>query len=88
MDGQKMKKDQTLLITGASGFTGRHACLHFSALGYRVVAVVRKKVEFTPEVEVISCDLTNKAAVFELIERVQPSYLLHLSGQNHVGISW
>ncbi len=35
----------SVLITGAGGFTGLHACRHFLGMGYRVTAVVRKEPE-------------------------------------------
>lgn len=76
-----------LLITGASGFTGQHACSHFIKAGYEVTAVTRTDLN-NPEVLVEQCDLTNEEAVRKLIKKVKPQYLLHLAGQNHVGHSW
>jgi len=76
-----------LLITGANGFTGNHACSHFAKAGFKVIAVVRNHAPadlFQTEI----CDLTNKKAVTEMIKKVKPQYLLHLAGQNHVGESW
>lgn len=76
-----------LLITGANGFTGNHACSHFAKAGFKVIAVVRNHAPaglFQTEL----CDLTNKKAVTEMIKKVKPQYLLHLAGQNHVGESW
>ncbi|WP_246079176.1 hypothetical protein [Paenibacillus piri] len=34
-----------IVITGASGFTGRHACAHFAGLGFEVVAAVPLRLE-------------------------------------------
>ncbi|MRX72301.1 NAD-dependent epimerase/dehydratase family protein [Bacillus lacus] len=79
-----------MMITGASGFTGLHACRHFSEKGYLVSAVCRKRnpaLSFSGTSSEIA-DLTNQQEVEALISRVQPDYLLHLAGQNHVGISW
>lgn len=76
-----------LLITGANGFTGNHACSHFAKAGFKVIAVVRNHAPadlFQTEI----CDLTNKKAVTEMIKKVKPQYLLHLAGQNHVEESW
>jgi GDP-4-dehydro-6-deoxy-D-mannose reductase len=76
-----------LLITGASGFTGQHACNHFVNAGFDVTAVSRKSFR-NGQVQTELCDLTNKENVGKLIKKVKPDYLLHLAGQNHVGQSW
>jgi len=76
-----------ILITGASGFTGQHACSHFLKAGYQVIAATRS--HFThPDVLVEQCDLTNKESVRNLIKKTKPNYLLHLAGQSQVGNSW
>ncbi|KRF18693.1 NAD-dependent epimerase/dehydratase family protein [Paenibacillus sp. Soil787] len=79
----------TILITGANGFTGKHACKHFTASGMKVIAVVRK--ENTPVVhadQVQICDLTDRAQVHQLIRKTMPNYVLHLAGRNAVQDSW
>ncbi|MCU6600037.1 NAD-dependent epimerase/dehydratase family protein [Peribacillus frigoritolerans] len=82
-----MNQIPKLLITGASGFTGQHACNHFVKAGYAVTAVTRKNF-VNGQVQTEICDLTNKENVSKLIKKVKPDYLLHLAGQNHVGTSW
>ncbi|MGX1430239.1 UDP-4-keto-6-deoxy-GlcNAc-4-reductase [Cytobacillus horneckiae] len=76
-----------LLITGASGFTGQHACSHFVNAGFEVTAVTRKK-PVNKLVRVEQCDLTDKSSVDSLVKRIKPDYLLHLAGQNSVEESW
>jgi GDP-4-dehydro-6-deoxy-D-mannose reductase len=89
MDAKPMNpQPPRLLITGASGFTGRHACLHFSKAGFDVTGVTRNSTLINNGIHYECCDLTNKAEVNQLIEKVSPQYLLHLAGQNHVGKSW
>ncbi|SDI13157.1 NAD-dependent epimerase/dehydratase family protein [Alteribacillus bidgolensis] len=84
-----MKSKSKLLITGANGFTGQHACNHFSKQGIDVIAVVRNKNNAKiNNVKVECCDLTNQTSVKELIYKVKPEYILHLAGQNHVKESW
>ncbi|HEY2492472.1 MAG TPA: NAD-dependent epimerase/dehydratase family protein, partial [Paenibacillus sp.] len=58
-------RQQTLLITGANGFTGRHACDYFASKGIRVVAVIRRPNSMLPTagVEPWVCDLTVKDEV-------------------------
>jgi len=76
-----------LLITGASGFTGQHACRHFLKAGYAVTGVTRNHIS-NSQIQVEKCNLTDKEAVRNLVKKVQPQYILHLAGQNHVGLSW
>ena len=82
-----MKQLPKLLITGASGFTGRHACSHFSKAGFEVTAVTRNHA-IKDQVQIEQCNLAVKDAVRRLVKKVKPQYLLHLAGQNHVGQSW
>jgi GDP-4-dehydro-6-deoxy-D-mannose reductase len=78
-----------LIITGASGFTGEHACDHFSRLGYDIVAVTRNRSFLGyKSIKTEYCELTNKNDVYQLIKKVKPDFLLHLAGHNHVGESW
>ena len=76
-----------LLITGASGFTGQHACEHFVKAGFDVTAMTRNNAvneQFRTE----HCDLTDKLSVRNIVKEIKPDYLLHLAGHNHVGESW
>ncbi|WP_394514571.1 NAD-dependent epimerase/dehydratase family protein [Priestia aryabhattai] len=82
-----MSLSPKLLITGASGFTGNHACHHFSNAGFEVIAVTRNR-SFNAKIQTEHCDLTNKEDVAKLIKKNKPDYLLHLAGQSHVGKSW
>ncbi|MFZ0446296.1 MAG: NAD-dependent epimerase/dehydratase family protein [Bacillus sp. (in: firmicutes)] len=82
-----MNRMPKLLITGASGFTGQHACRHFLKSGYAVTGVSRNHIS-NCQIQVEKCNLTDKKAVRNLVKKVQPQYLLHLAGQNHVGLSW
>jgi len=85
-----------ILITGAGGFCGQHACRRFAAGGYAVTAVLRDasaaKAEalagIGAELELEGCDLTNRQEVERLIARVRPDLVLHLAGLNAVGPSW
>ncbi|CAM4332316.1 NAD-dependent epimerase/dehydratase family protein [Paenibacillus tarimensis] len=88
---------QKLLITGAAGFTGMHACRYFSKRGYEVAAAVRPETAdrvsslsdlSLPGVRAVVCDLANPAAVSRLVKEVQPDAVLHLAGRNAVRPSW
>jgi GDP-4-dehydro-6-deoxy-D-mannose reductase len=83
-----MNQQPKLLITGASGFTGQHACEHFLKSGFDVYAVFRNNFPTNKKIHKKCCNLTNKNDVKNLITNIKPEYLLHLAGQNHVGQSW
>ncbi|PAE08529.1 hypothetical protein CHI12_05945 [Terribacillus saccharophilus] len=79
-----------ILITGASGFTGRHAVQYFLDKGYIVDAVIRNtKLNMNQEaLHIHSLDLSDKTAVHKLMEDTKPDYVLHLAGENSVPASW
>lgn len=79
--------NKTLLITGASGFTGKHACKYFSEKGYKVIGTSRRK-ESSLNYEIEICDLLNKDQIIEVIKKYKPEYCLHLAGINSVALSW
>lgn len=82
------KDKKTILITGGNGFTGRHACCYFASQGFNVVSVVRRKREENNGVHEEICDLTNAEMISNLIQRIKPSFVLHLAGQSNAGESW
>ncbi len=79
---------ETILITGGNGFTGRHACRYFASQGYHVVSVVRRIGEEDHGVQLERCELTNAIETSNLIQRLKPSYVLHLAGQSNADESW
>ena len=85
MDGAELR-GKKVLITGASGFTGRHAVSYFREVGAVVAAVVRRPdvYSFGKGAQVHVCDLNDKQQVRHLIGEVQPDYVLHLAGKNSV----
>lgn len=83
-----------VLITGASGFTGRHACRHFLSIGMEVAACVRSAEAerdlalMFPRMRVVQADLTDAAGASETLAGERPDYVLHLAGLNDVRGSW
>ena len=80
-----------LLVTGAGGFTGRHAVRHFAEAGHHVTAVVRREPPpggFPSGVETAVCDLSSRAETKALVEASAPDAVLHLAGRNSVPESW
>ncbi|WP_138495915.1 NAD-dependent epimerase/dehydratase family protein [Paenibacillus pinistramenti] len=79
-----------LLITGAGGFTGIHACRHFAGQGYTVIGAVRRMDTLirVPNVDYFVCDMSDEQAVWSLVDSTAPDYVLHLAGNNSVPESW
>lgn len=78
---------KTILITGAAGFTGLHACHYFSETGYRVIGTSRKTAKHL-KWELETCDLLDKFQILNVIKKYKPDYSLHLAGVNSVAQSW
>ena len=85
-----IKTQGTVLITGAAGFTGRHACNYFRGQGYRVIGAVRSLIGIgqQPGIEYIECDISQYRSVEQLVQRAEADYVLHLGGKNAVKESW
>lgn len=88
--GENSPKKPTIIITGANGFTGKHACDYFINKNYRVIAVTRTPTHHTSNHQIVyeHCELTDKSSVAHLIQKTKPDFLLHLAGQNQVQKSW
>lgn len=67
----------TALITGIGGFTGRYLSAALKAKGYDVVGLTHSRHE--PEKGLIACDLLDRAAIAEVVSRVQPDVVAHLA---------
>lgn len=96
MDAQNLLSNKTILITGASGFTGGHACNYFAGeLGMQVFALVRKPMNtagipqnIQSNIHYLCCDLGDLEGLRALIKEIKPRYVLHLGGKNSVPESW
>ncbi|KAA8995407.1 NAD-dependent epimerase/dehydratase family protein [Paenibacillus spiritus] len=97
--GEESFRGRRVLITGAGGFSGRHAAALFASFGAEVTAVIRRPASrrsgglppfppMPPGASVAVCDLQNRAGVRLLLERSRPDYILHLAGRNSVPESW
>lgn len=84
------KVNPHLLITGATGFTGRHACEYFAGKGWKVTAAIRQKApaSLPAGVQTRICELRDREQVKRMIGEVVPDYVLHLAGKNSVPESW
>lgn len=69
-----------ILVTGASGFIGRHLCRHVTAPGRRVVGVSQRHPDLLPDgVVPVHADLSDPLAARALIKREKPEIIFHLA---------
>ncbi len=88
----------TALICGVSGQDGAYLAAHLLSLGYRVIGTSRDAgtcdrsglaaLGIQKRVEIESLDPVAAPAVRELLERVRPEEIYHLSGQSSVAMSY
>jgi nucleoside-diphosphate-sugar epimerase len=80
MTGRSQAK--TVLVTGASGFTGRHMVTALKEHGYHVIGLGGSP---TAADVTIPCDLTDAAAVRAAVSTAQADYVVHLAALSFVG---
>jgi nucleoside-diphosphate-sugar epimerase len=83
-----MQSKRKFLITGASGFIGRHVVSELLGQGHEVVALSRSANFGVPEVSVLHCDLLTGANLFSAVHEAQADTLLHLAWETRHGYYW
>jgi nucleoside-diphosphate-sugar epimerase len=69
-----------VLVTGASGFIGRHCLAPLVERGFEVIGVYSsRQPDAVAGVRWVGCDLLDPASARGLIDEVRPSHLLHLA---------
>lgn len=68
-----------VLITGATGFIGRHLARACEASGARVFGFSRRCSSELVSGNSIVGDITNRQLVLEAVDRVKPAYVFHLA---------
>jgi nucleoside-diphosphate-sugar epimerase len=77
-----------VLVTGASGFIGRHVLPLLSAAGFSVHAVTGRSSEYPPGVHGHVADLLSSEQQRAILEEVRPSHMLHLAWHVPPGGFW
>ncbi len=70
-----------VLVTGASGFLGRHLCAHLSRLGAEVHGTSRVPRPEAPGIRWWHSEITTVGDVEALFEAIDPALVYHLSGE-------
>ncbi|GFP24913.1 GDP-4-dehydro-6-deoxy-D-mannose reductase [Candidatus Hakubella thermalkaliphila] len=82
------------LVTGASGFVGRHLCQRLLEEGVsQVVGMVyrakdREGLPRDPRLKVVLADVLDAQAIEELIRSSRPQEIYHLAAQSSAALSW
>ncbi len=79
---------ERILVTGASGFIGRHACRALEACGARVIALTRRPSSSDiPVAEALVVDLADASAVQIAIRKAEPTAVVHLAASRNNGVA-
>ena len=79
-----------LLVTGATGFIGRH-CLELLLIekAFEIHAVSSKEQQsYQPDIQWHQADLLDSSQVLRLLTQVKPSHLLHFAWYTEPGMYW
>ena len=68
-------KHCTTLVTGATGFTGRHMLAHLRGRREAVIGTVRRPTE-----GFVTCDVTQRAEVLAVLAKHKPDEVFHCAG--------
>ena len=74
----------TVLVTGASGFTGRHLVTKLRAAGHRVAGTTARHENAFGHPGLRACDLADAAGVRDLVADVRPDAVIHLAAISFV----
>ncbi|MCO5175717.1 MAG: GDP-mannose 4,6-dehydratase [Thermomicrobiales bacterium] len=75
----------TALITGASGFVGRHLVAELeSTTDWQVVGIGRRASTLGTRTRVLACDLRDADLVRRTVTHVAPEIIFHLASQSYV----
>ena len=83
-----MSNIKRVLVTGASGFIGRHSLPFLVERGFDVHAVARGALSAGDGMTAHQCDLLDRRAAAALIASVRPSHLLHFAWYAVPGKFW
>lgn len=85
MEHESRSNDLTVLITGASGFVGRHLVhLLRDITGWNLIGLQAHHGSHLPGVRQLVCDLRDADLTQRVIERHRPDIIFHLAAQAYV----
>ena len=72
---------EKVFITGINGFTGKHLEKHLSEKGFQVYGSTLDETSVTNH---FKCDILNEEALFDVLNKVKPHYVIHLAAISFV----
>ena len=79
-------KNKRVLVTGAGGFIGQHLCKALFEKEATVVGFVRSAVDNKYLSEQYDVDISDEMAISEIINSVQPEFVVHLAASKNRGV--
>ena len=76
------------LVTGVTGFVGRHLAAHLVNHGWTVAGISSDPLHTVPDVELFRVDLLDPIGLADAVRSADPRVIVHLGGLSHVGTSW
>jgi CDP-glucose 4,6-dehydratase len=76
-------KEARVVVTGATGFLGRHLCPALEHAGARVIGFSRHAAGHSEKHR--QCDIEDPAALAAALRNARPDYVFHLAGDSIVG---
>jgi UDP-glucose 4-epimerase len=74
-------RDARIVVTGATGFLGRHLCERLEAGGAQVITLQRSNAtRALTHAKTLTLDLADRRAVGEALARLKPDIVYHLAG--------
>ncbi len=81
--------ERRVLVTGATGFIGRHSLPALKAKGFEIhAAFIGEQPNFTPEIHWHEADLLDDLQAKLLLEKVSPTHLLHFAWYAEPKLYW
>ena len=77
-----------VLVTGISGFVGRHLAAHLLAEGDAVCGTYAGEAPDLADVDLYPVDILDEEGMAELVGTADPEVIIHLAGLASVGRSW
>lgn len=79
------------LITGITGFVGRHLAEYLLAEGMEVWGTTRSSssnLSLKQDVHIVQTGLDNEVEIISMLNQIRPDHIYHLAGQSSVKLSW
>lgn len=77
-----------ILLTGASGYLGRHVLAHLRQQGIDVVVLGRSLPVGFDDVPLVHCDLLDGPHLAQAVQQAGATHLLHLAWTTEYGVYW